>query len=238
LAGIGKRERHLRLALAESLTLQAHYAQLLNQYDGGERQTFPNVDAWLDRLAEIGKFDPFPPEPAEGEAELPPEGCYRVRWEIDCAVGPDGPVAAAREALDAQRRPGTSAVVFDVFDHLGNVTRIDFEDECEPPSQSVLKGRMTGTTPSVQNLPIAVFESMTGRMPSQDPPIQNLSPPAADPADRAAIRAAFREDPSKGYRWGYWDEEQGKFIGENYPTYQEAVDHLDPRLSVLIRRID
>lgn len=43
----------LREALEESLKLQCHYAKLLNQYDGGERLTFENADAWMARLREI-----------------------------------------------------------------------------------------------------------------------------------------------------------------------------------------
>lgn len=46
----------LRTALQESLTLQSHYADILNRFDGGERITFPTVEAWLDRLRMIGKL--------------------------------------------------------------------------------------------------------------------------------------------------------------------------------------
>lgn len=42
--------RTLRGALAESVKLQAHYADLLNMHDGGQRQIFPTVEAWLARL--------------------------------------------------------------------------------------------------------------------------------------------------------------------------------------------
>ncbi len=38
------------IALEESLKLQAHYAMLLNQYDGGQRIIFKSVSEWLDRL--------------------------------------------------------------------------------------------------------------------------------------------------------------------------------------------
>lgn len=40
----------LRLALAESLKLQSHYANLLNEYDGGKRMTFEEPGQWLIRL--------------------------------------------------------------------------------------------------------------------------------------------------------------------------------------------
>lgn len=43
----------LRKALTESLKLQAHYAALLNDYDGGQRMTFHDADAWLARLDEL-----------------------------------------------------------------------------------------------------------------------------------------------------------------------------------------
>lgn len=50
----------LRLALEESLKLQSHYAVLLNQYDGGERNTFSSADIWMARLRTIGLM-PLPP---------------------------------------------------------------------------------------------------------------------------------------------------------------------------------
>lgn len=40
----------VREALEESVRLQNHYAELLNQYDGGERMQFKNGDAWIERL--------------------------------------------------------------------------------------------------------------------------------------------------------------------------------------------
>ena len=40
-------------ALEESLKLQKHYAQLLNEYDGGGRIWFNNVDEWMARLDNI-----------------------------------------------------------------------------------------------------------------------------------------------------------------------------------------
>jgi hypothetical protein len=43
----------LEIALAESLKLQAHYAQLLNMHDGGERMIFISVESWIKRLKEI-----------------------------------------------------------------------------------------------------------------------------------------------------------------------------------------
>ena len=44
----------LEAALKQSVELQSHYAELLNMYDGGQRLTFANVEAWLDRLASVG----------------------------------------------------------------------------------------------------------------------------------------------------------------------------------------
>ena len=43
----------LEAALEQSVTLQSHYAELLNTYDGGKRLTFASVEAWLDRLAAL-----------------------------------------------------------------------------------------------------------------------------------------------------------------------------------------
>lgn len=42
----------LKIALAESVKLQSHYASLLNTYDGGERMIFKNAREWLERLHE------------------------------------------------------------------------------------------------------------------------------------------------------------------------------------------
>ena len=43
----------LRRALKRSLRLQAHYAMLLNMYDGGQRMIFTEIDQWLARLREV-----------------------------------------------------------------------------------------------------------------------------------------------------------------------------------------
>ena len=37
-------------ALEESLKLQAHYAELLNMHDGGQRIIFKSVNDWIARL--------------------------------------------------------------------------------------------------------------------------------------------------------------------------------------------
>jgi hypothetical protein len=44
--------RRLRHALERSVFYQAHYAKLLNMWDGGHRIVFENAQQWLDRLAE------------------------------------------------------------------------------------------------------------------------------------------------------------------------------------------
>lgn len=46
--------RRLRVALAESVKLQSHYAGLLNMYDGGQRMEFASADAWIARLDSFG----------------------------------------------------------------------------------------------------------------------------------------------------------------------------------------
>ena len=43
--------REERKALEESVKLQSHYAELLNQYDGGQRISFKDADDWKYRLA-------------------------------------------------------------------------------------------------------------------------------------------------------------------------------------------
>ena len=40
-------------ALEESVKLQAHYAELLNMHDGGERIIFKSVKDWIERLRHI-----------------------------------------------------------------------------------------------------------------------------------------------------------------------------------------
>jgi len=45
-----------KISLAESLSLQSHYASLLNMYDEGERRQFKTNDEWIDRLKEIKKI--------------------------------------------------------------------------------------------------------------------------------------------------------------------------------------
>lgn len=45
--------RYLHAALEESVKLQSHYAALLNVHDGGQRMTFNDAAAWLERLAGV-----------------------------------------------------------------------------------------------------------------------------------------------------------------------------------------
>lgn len=54
----------LENALEASVTLQSHYAKLLNQYDLGERMSFSNAGEWIARLRELKqskKQDPRSP---------------------------------------------------------------------------------------------------------------------------------------------------------------------------------
>lgn len=44
----------LIIALIESVKLQAHYAELLNMHDGGQRMIFKTVPQWIDRLQKTG----------------------------------------------------------------------------------------------------------------------------------------------------------------------------------------
>lgn len=45
--------KRLREALERLVTLQAHYAKLLNMHDGGERHSFASAQEWLDRLDDL-----------------------------------------------------------------------------------------------------------------------------------------------------------------------------------------
>lgn len=44
---------HLRTALDKSVTLQTHYAGLLNDYDGGRRLLFTDGEHWMARLRSL-----------------------------------------------------------------------------------------------------------------------------------------------------------------------------------------
>jgi hypothetical protein len=46
-------EFRLQIALDEIVKLQSPYAQLLNQYDGGERMTFDSAEEWIKRLQTV-----------------------------------------------------------------------------------------------------------------------------------------------------------------------------------------
>jgi hypothetical protein len=52
-----EREKLLMDALEHSVTLQSHYAKLLNQYDGGKRMIFKDANAWISRLTEMEKIN-------------------------------------------------------------------------------------------------------------------------------------------------------------------------------------
>lgn len=48
----------LMLALIESVKLQSHYAELLNDHDAGERSTFSCPAEWIERLKRCGTISP------------------------------------------------------------------------------------------------------------------------------------------------------------------------------------
>lgn len=75
----------LEHALEESVTLQAHYAGLLNQHDGGERIEFKNAEEWMERLE-------IPPDQRKGrepEFDCPSENCEMCSGEAcwKCGAG-------------------------------------------------------------------------------------------------------------------------------------------------------
>lgn len=51
----------------------------------------------------------------------------RIVWELD--VEADTPEEAARQALAVQRRPDSTATVFDVTDEAGETVRVDLEED-------------------------------------------------------------------------------------------------------------
>jgi hypothetical protein len=51
--------RQTIIALAESVKLQAHYAELLNAYDGGQRMIFKSPAELIDRLVQTGTIKPL-----------------------------------------------------------------------------------------------------------------------------------------------------------------------------------
>ena len=52
-AALSRDNTELRHALDELVHLQAHYAELLNMRDGGQRHAFATADEWLARLREL-----------------------------------------------------------------------------------------------------------------------------------------------------------------------------------------
>lgn len=54
---------------------------------------------------------------------------FKVIWEIE--LDAENPLDAAFKALSIQRDPGSTAVVFNVFDEDGNEEQIDLFDEGE-----------------------------------------------------------------------------------------------------------
>lgn len=51
--------KQIIIAFAESIKLQAHYAELLNTYDGGNRKIFRSPADWVDRLIETKTIQPL-----------------------------------------------------------------------------------------------------------------------------------------------------------------------------------
>lgn len=61
-AQLRERNRELKQALEESVKLQSHYAMLLNSWDGGERMSFKDADAWMNRLEALAAMAGLGPE--------------------------------------------------------------------------------------------------------------------------------------------------------------------------------
>lgn len=57
----------LKIALEESVKLQTHYAQMLNNYDGGVRLGFASADDWIARLRQTGTLPAETEEPTKGK---------------------------------------------------------------------------------------------------------------------------------------------------------------------------
>lgn len=73
----------LQNALAESLKLQSHYAQLLNQLDHGARMTFPGPQEWLERLRVVANYNRIsapPTEPSKPELTRVFDGRKLLHW--------------------------------------------------------------------------------------------------------------------------------------------------------------
>lgn len=72
---------------------------------------------------------------------------YRVTWEIDIVA--DSPRAAAEEAFAIQRDQNSIAVVFDVADEQGEITRVDLEededDDPDPEDETIPDDLEAGT---------------------------------------------------------------------------------------------
>lgn len=62
---LNTRVAELERALTESVSLQSHYAALLNMHDGGHRMMFVDRESWLARLRELAEagLDTDPPGP-------------------------------------------------------------------------------------------------------------------------------------------------------------------------------
>lgn len=112
-------EAQLLLALEESVKLQVHYAELLNQYDGGERLIFANAEAFMERLRELDRLN----AKRVVKPKLDADATYEVRWMMQ--VTADMPSQAAELALEIQRDPESIATVFEVIDANGDVTLVD-----------------------------------------------------------------------------------------------------------------
>jgi hypothetical protein len=50
---LAEQNKALWEALEECVKLQAHYAELLNMWDGGKRHAFKNADEFVQRMIEL-----------------------------------------------------------------------------------------------------------------------------------------------------------------------------------------
>lgn len=120
---VSRHEAQLLRALEESIKLQSHYAELLNQYDGGTRISFSGPEEFMERLQSLNPLSTH----YAAQPPLDADATYEVRWVMQ--VTAETAKQAAEQALEIQRDPDSIATVFEVISASGFITDVDLAEQ-------------------------------------------------------------------------------------------------------------
>jgi hypothetical protein len=154
---------------------------------------------------------------------------YRVEWIIDI-FDVANPIEAARKARESQIRPGTSATIFDVYEHKGDhqLTRVDLmeaEEELKSNQQhKFAEAKIAAIARPVQNvIPVVIAPGKTISLSPGDHS-ELIRAIIEDFAPRFAPGSVLVYAGDTGEKWGYFDKELLSGLGVEVDAHGKMPD--------------